>query len=515
MASANIAFTATYLKRPTATERGKLGVRILPQAVTTAEVIRNINIALVIDQSGSMEGDRITSVKRTIRLLIQQLQNGDTISLVAFSNRAATLIRSATISDETRRQVEEAVDRLVADGGTNLECGIAELGSFVQQTGMPDAVVILTDGHINEGISSAAGLSSVIGSYLQSTPIYTLGYGTDHNGDLLRSLATRTCGTYTFIDNEIVLPASVGDLLGGLQGEVAKSAELSYPEEWKCEEPVDQNNPGIRSLGSLISDKPTWVMLSLPPASADSDVVLTYKMGDEEKRVVVQPSDSGLDSVEMEEQFLRCVTGHTLDKVAAAIRGYQMDEAKTLLEATLAEIDASPAKQRPLCIRMKAQLVEMKEQVEQHRVGHGMRRQNAVVGLGGAALGPTPAGGFYGGAPSIDAMLLRTTSTASNYGAQRGVTSLGGAALGPTASDGIFSSPTAVRRNRQMVSHYSQGGSNGVVEESEEETMDSAHTVAAAIAAIAAAAPLPTGPVPEPTALTSAPTAPLTPVASA
>lgn len=480
MALANITFAATYLKRPTADERGKLGVRILPEAVAASEVIRNINIALVIDQSGSMEGDRIMSVKRTIRLLIQQLQNGDKISLVAFSNRATTLIRSETISDATRRQAEEAVDRLTADGGTNLECGIAELGSFAQQTGMPDAVVILTDGHINEGISSAAGLSSVIGSYLHTTPIYTLGYGTDHNGDLLRSLSTRTCGTYTFIDNEIVLPASVGDLLGGLQGEVAKSAELSYPEEWKCEEPVDQNNPGIRNLGSLIADKATWVMLSLPPSAANGDLVLTYKVGDEEKRVVIQPSDSGLDAVEMEEQFLRCATGHTLDKVAAAIRSYMMDEAKALLEATLADIEASSAKQRPLCIRMKAQLAEIKEEVEQHRVGSGMRRQNAVVGLRGAGLGHMP---------SIDAMLLRTTSTASNYGAQRGVTSLGGSALGPTASDGIFSSPTAIRRNRQMVSNYSQRP-NDVDEEDEEETMASAHTVAAAGLGPASGAPL-------------------------
>ncbi|NBU23855.1 MAG: VWA domain-containing protein, partial [Actinobacteria bacterium] len=298
-AMANVSFTATYLKRPTATEHGKLGVRVLPQAAPSAgDVIRNVNIALVIDQSGSMEGDRITSVKRTIRLLIERLSNGDKISLVAFSSRATTLIRCETISDTTRRQVEDAVDRLVADGGTNMESGITELGSFVLQTGMPDAVVVLTDGHINEGISSIAGLSSVVGSYLQTTPIYTLGYGVDHNGDLLRALASRTMGTYTFIDTEIMLPASVGDLLGGLQGEVAKQAELAYPEEWKCEEPVDQQNPGIRNVGSLIADKPTWVMFTLPPGSADVPVVLTYKDGASEVRKELTADDSGLDAVE-------------------------------------------------------------------------------------------------------------------------------------------------------------------------------------------------------------------------
>ena len=414
--------SACYLKKPTTTDSGVVGIRVMPPPVAAGS--RPIHMALVLDRSGSMEGERIESVKKTLTVLVQRLAVGDKISVVSFSNDATCVLKGLVIDETTRAVAIAAAATLVADGGTNMEAGITLLGSFLTETGKPDAVVILTDGHVNEGLQTVAGLNSVMQAYAAGVPVYTLGYGSDHNGGLLRSLASRSNGTYTFIGTEIVLPAAIGDLFGSLQNEVAKQAAICYPATWSCEEPEQQQTEGRFTIGSLVAEKATWVMLGVPPGSAGAEVVeLVYTVDGVEHRDAVPITDDSLPPLDMEVQVLRCKTAKTLDAVAAALTNRKHAEAKRLLLAALAVFASSPAAACPLAIHMKAQLDEMKETVDSAR------------------------------SLQSPALLLHTTSLAANYSSQRGVST-----AGPSqAPVNPFGSPGVTREASAMATQYSQG----------------------------------------------------------
>jgi hypothetical protein len=417
----SVIIRASYFNVPTSAEPGILGVRVL----ATDPIARPIHIALVLDTSGSMEGARIRSVKNTLNVLISRLANGDKISVVSFSSTAKPLLSNYLISDSSRPSALKLVEEIEADGGTNIELGISMLGSlFPTGTALPDSIVLLTDGFINEGISSVAGVYSLLNSYMPGVPVYSLGYGDDHNSDFMKGLSLRSNGTYTFIDNEIALPASIGDLLAGLQSEVAKNAELVIPDNWTCLE-LNYVAGNIYGIGSLIADRPNWAMFSVPE-NAMGAISLMYKWSNDNTVMNLTGAvTTDLETIEVCEQYMRCLSAVALDKASAFIKSGNLNAAKLEISTMIDKISNSVANNRPLAIRITAQLAEMNEEINTVMVTPPRGRNNHAN------------------------LLLRTSGTATQYGQQRGVTSEGGA---------LFSTPRMVERTSQMVYQYSHGG---------------------------------------------------------
>jgi hypothetical protein len=419
---------STYAKQPTASEDGILGIKV----VADSPISRSIHIALVLDTSGSMEGERISAVKNTLNVLVDKLVIGDKITIVGFSSKATQISSGFVIRDEaTRMTLKDDVNKLEATGGTNMESGIALLGTlFTGGAKLPDSLVLLTDGYVNEGITSVAGMHSILKSYLPNVPVYALGYGDDHNSEFMRGLSQRTSGTYTFIDNEIALPASIGELLGALQGEVATAGELTFPESWSCLELGSSGNK--QGLGSLIADKPTWTILRVPKGTEVremGDMMLTFKyIGQNDTTHIAVYVREQLDRLDVLEQYLRCVAATALDVAAGFIKARDMTGAKQTVVDAVAILGASEAALKPLAVRMKAQLDEMSEEI--------------------AKILSTPPRRHV----DFANLLQRTTSTATRYQQQRGVSSQGG---GPVDDD-LFSSPTMLRRQQAMVAGYTQ-----------------------------------------------------------
>jgi hypothetical protein len=418
----SISVQATFINAPTS-EPGILGIKV----VGKNPIARSIHIALVLDTSGSMEGSRILAVKNTLSVLVNRLLVGDKITVISFSSTANTLLSQVTISDTNRTELTNIIKDLHADGGTNIESGIAQLGGLFTSADSvyPDSIVLLTDGYINEGITSVAGLYSMLNSYMPGVPVYALGYGDDHNSDFMKGLSLRTNGTYTFIDNEIALPASIGELLGGLQGEVAKNAELLIPTDWTCLELNYISEKSTFGIGSLIADKPTWIICSVPVDSS-SQIQLKYKnISDGETVNTLVTINNDLERIEVCEQYMRCLSAVSLDKASNFIKNGQLSAANLEISVMIDKISKSEAAMRPLAIRMKAQLVEMSEQIQTTLQTPPRIRRNANANL-----------------------LLRTSSTASRYRQQRGVSSAG--------DDDIFSSPQMLERTSQMINQYTQ-----------------------------------------------------------
>jgi Ca-activated chloride channel family protein len=83
-----------------------------------------LDVALVIDHSGSMMGEPMASVKTAARKLVEKLDERDTFSLVIFDDGEETLVKQGPIGD--RAAVLRAIDGIEVDGGTCIECGLRE-----------------------------------------------------------------------------------------------------------------------------------------------------------------------------------------------------------------------------------------------------------------------------------------------------------------------------------------------------------------------------------------------------
>ena len=82
-------------------------------------------LTFVIDVSGSMEREnRLGLVKRSLRVLLEQLREGDMIGIVVYGSNARVLLPHTGI--ENREYIFEAINRLSPDGSTNAEAGLRD-----------------------------------------------------------------------------------------------------------------------------------------------------------------------------------------------------------------------------------------------------------------------------------------------------------------------------------------------------------------------------------------------------
>ena len=99
-------------------EKSVLAIKILPDAIDMSSRSAK-HLALLLDVSGSMEGERIIAVKRTIHLLIDALPIGDKLTIISYASESSITVETVLVED--RSDIHRSIDNLYADGGTNLE----------------------------------------------------------------------------------------------------------------------------------------------------------------------------------------------------------------------------------------------------------------------------------------------------------------------------------------------------------------------------------------------------------
>ncbi len=158
-----------------------------------------INLCLVIDTSSSMIGKPLDMVKQAAIAIIRELHPGDHISVIAFNDRATTIVENQLIHDIGA--IEAKILGLVADGGTALDqgmkLGIKEVARGRQNT--VSQIFLLTDGENEDGRDQRClKLAQLASEY--SITINTFGFGQNWNQDVLETIADSTNGTLIYIE---------------------------------------------------------------------------------------------------------------------------------------------------------------------------------------------------------------------------------------------------------------------------------------------------------------------------
>jgi len=193
-----------------------------------------VNLALVIDKSGSMSGDRIERAREAALEAVRRLGPDDLVSVVAFDNGVRTLLPARRVGDGSA--ITEAIEGIAANGGTNLYGGVAAGAEALRrhiEDGYTHRVILLSDGQANVGPQTPEALGS-LGAQLvrEGISVTTIGLGLDFNEDLMTRLARRSDGNTYFVENSRDLGRIFGEELGDVLSIVARRVviEVTFPE---------------------------------------------------------------------------------------------------------------------------------------------------------------------------------------------------------------------------------------------------------------------------------------------
>jgi len=161
-------------------------------------------LTFVIDTSGSMaREDRLELVKRALRLLVDELDSGDRVGIIAFGTTGRKVLEPC--GAEHRERILDAIDNLRPDGSTNAEQGL-ELGYAMAKRafrqGATNRVILCSDGVANTGLTSpAAILARAEECGKDGIALSTVGVGMgNYNDVLLEQIADKGRGNYAYVD---------------------------------------------------------------------------------------------------------------------------------------------------------------------------------------------------------------------------------------------------------------------------------------------------------------------------
>ncbi|MCP4168433.1 MAG: VWA domain-containing protein [Chloroflexi bacterium] len=171
---------------------------------TVVDVVQNAwwytkrpsNVFLVVDTSGSMEGDKIENVRAALDTFVDQIQGTqDRVGMVEFAGTVYNIIPLAVIDDVHRQTLEQSILSLYAGGDTALLDAVRAAYVRMQREGDTDrinAIVAMTDGQENaSGVDLADLMSEIARENDRGVPvvIFAIGYGNDADFAVLNALA--------------------------------------------------------------------------------------------------------------------------------------------------------------------------------------------------------------------------------------------------------------------------------------------------------------------------------------
>lgn len=185
----------TLLSYKEAGEDGFFLLLVAP-GIEPGEVVAK-DVILVLDTSGSMEGEKMAQAQEAAAYVIEHLNPEDRFALVSFST-GVSLYEPELLPANQPGDFRQYIDRLEAVGGTNISGALLEAANFVGER--PTTVIFLTDGLATEGITDTSLLlESVAAAMPDHARVFAFGVGDDVDTTLLDTLAADQRGATTYV----------------------------------------------------------------------------------------------------------------------------------------------------------------------------------------------------------------------------------------------------------------------------------------------------------------------------
>ncbi|KAK7257691.1 hypothetical protein RIF29_31848 [Crotalaria pallida] len=388
----------------------------------------SIDLVTVLDVSGSMGGTKLALLKRAMGFVIQNLSPSDRLSVIAFSSTARRIFPLRQMTDTGRQQALQAVNSLVANGGTNIAEGLRKGAKvFVDRRSKNSvsSIILLSDGQDTYSVSSRPNVETNYqllvpnsihcnnGTGLQ-IPVHAFGFGSDHDATAMHAISEISGGTFSFIEAEDVIQDAFAQCIGGLLSVVAQELQVKvecvHPSlqlgsvkagSYKTSLMADARMASI-NVGDLYAEEERDFLVTVNvPVDDSSDEMsllivkglyrdsITKEMVDlqETSEVKIQRPDIGTTelvvSIEVDRQRNRLRAAEVIAEARVAAERGDLSAAVSVLESyhkALSETVSAQAGDR-LCVALSAELKEMQERMASQRVYEQSGRAYVLSGL--------------------------------------------------------------------------------------------------------------------------------------
>ncbi|MGD8623713.1 MAG: VWA domain-containing protein [Anaerolineae bacterium] len=199
-------------------------IEALPGAAM-AQVQMPLNLSLVLDKSGSMQGQKIQNLRAAAKMVVDRLGPDDLLSVVAFSDRKYLIADSQPVDD--KEGLKKKIGRIRDGGGTAISGGMAQGLTELGKALSPDRIsrmLLLTDGQTFGDEKQCKKLGKKAGD--KGVVVYALGLGDDWNEDLLDQVAEASGGTADFIDSPDKIVDFFDRAVQSMQDTVVQNAQV-------------------------------------------------------------------------------------------------------------------------------------------------------------------------------------------------------------------------------------------------------------------------------------------------
>ncbi len=233
-----------------------------------------VNLAFVLDRSGSMSGPKIALARQAIEASIDRLHDDDRFAIVVYDDQVDVVVPGTRATPDARRTALDRLRAIDARGSTNLGegwlRGCEQVALALSEEGV-NRCLLLTDGLANRGIVDRDELARHAGE-LRSRGVSTttFGVGEDFDEVLLQAMASAGGGHFYFISGAAAIEDHITSEVGETLDVVARDVvlEVTAPEGVRVEPlsryPVREHRGRTEVvLGDLTSDERVSVVLRL------------------------------------------------------------------------------------------------------------------------------------------------------------------------------------------------------------------------------------------------------------
>ncbi|KAG4910740.1 hypothetical protein JHK87_056856 [Glycine soja] len=386
-----------------------------------------VDLVTVLDVSGSMAGTKLALLKRAMGFVIQNLGSNDRLSVIAFSSTARRLFPLCRMTDSGRQKALQAVNSLVANGGTNIAEGLRKCAKIMEDRKEKNpvaSIILLSDGQDNYTVNGS-GTSQPQPNYqfLLPTsisggdnsgfqiPVHAFGFGADHDASLMHSISETSGGTFSFIETEAVLQDAFAQCIGGLLSVVVQELQVgiecthpnlnlvslkagSYPSHLMAD-----GCKGLIDVGDLYADEERDFLVSVNvPATSGNETSLikvkcVYKDPFTQETTTLESEEVKIErtenvgqvvmSLEVDRQRSRLQVAEAMAQACSAAEQGDLSGAVIILEncrKMLSETVSAKSHDR-LCVALDAELKEMQERMASRHVYEASGRAYILSGL--------------------------------------------------------------------------------------------------------------------------------------
>ncbi|WVZ59214.1 hypothetical protein U9M48_009399 [Paspalum notatum var. saurae] len=390
-----------------------------PHASASASARAPLDLVTVLDVSGSMSGTKLDLLKRAMRFVIQNLGPSDRLSVITFASTATRLFPLRKMTASGQEQALQAVDSLVATGGTNIAEGLWKAARVMedrQAMNPVSSIILLSDGVDTHTLFPRDGAqpdyarlvprSILPGGSGDHVPIHAFGFGHDHDSRAMHAVAEMSNGTFSFIDVARSIQDAFAQCIGGLLSVVVQDARVlidcaddgvlvtSIKSGGYASGVAADGRGGFVDVGRLYADEERdfLVTVRVPPAArggdgADMNMITTttliyarcsyrdvaaatetlWAVGGDTAVAVLRPASpvsAGEMSLQVEREWHRVHATEDMAAAQAAAEANDYARASSILEARRLALEAlAPLASDQQTQALVAELQQMQERV--------------------------------------------------------------------------------------------------------------------------------------------------------